>query len=289
MSSRSLSGTALAASMREEVAEGAARLRAMGRPVRIAIVAATDDASSAWYMQSIAKASGKVGIDADVRDLGPQASADHIASVLRDFSRDVGVAGIILQTPLPAGVDLIRLAENISTEKDIDGMNAHSIGRLVAGVEAFAPATAEAVMALIDHHGIVLAGREAVVVGRSMVVGKPLAHLLLQRDATVTVAHSRTRDLPSVTSRADVLVAAVGRKHLITPAHVGLGATVLDVGTNVTDDGLAGDVDPEVAGTADALSPVPGGVGPVTTAILLRHAVQAAERNPADRHEHSGR
>nr|WP_281386610.1 bifunctional 5,10-methylenetetrahydrofolate dehydrogenase/5,10-methenyltetrahydrofolate cyclohydrolase [Jiangella mangrovi] len=148
------------------------------------------------------------------------------------------------------------------------------MGRLAVGRPAYAPATAAAVVALLDEYAVDLAGARAVVVGRSAVVGKPLAHLLLDRDATVTVCHSRTRDLAAVTSTADVLVAAVGRTHLITPEHVRAGAVVVDVGTNPTPDGgLAGDVDPAVASVASALTPVPGGVGPVTTALLLQNVV----------------
>ena len=165
----------------------------------------------------------------------------------------------------------------------MDGANPESIGRLVAGLPAYAPATAEAVLALLSHFQVELAGRHAVVVGRSAVVGKPTAHLLLDRNATVTVCHSRTADLPAFTRQADVLVVAVGRAGLIGPAHVSPGTTVIDVGTNATPDGsLAGDVDPAAAGVAAALTPVPGGVGPVTTALLLRHVVQAAELSSSE-------
>jgi methylenetetrahydrofolate dehydrogenase (NADP+)/methenyltetrahydrofolate cyclohydrolase len=159
----------------------------------------------------------------------------------------------------------------------VDGASPESIGRLVAGLPAFAPATAEAVLRLLDHYDVDLPGRHAVVVGRSVVVGKPAAHLLLDRHATVTVCHSRTADLPAVTRQADILVTAAGRTGLIGPGHVSPGATVIDVGTNAAPGGgLAGDVAPAVAGVAAALTPVPGGVGPVTTALLLTHVVQAA-------------
>jgi methylenetetrahydrofolate dehydrogenase (NADP+)/methenyltetrahydrofolate cyclohydrolase len=160
----------------------------------------------------------------------------------------------------------------------VDGANPSSLGRLVAGLTAFPPATAQAVVALLDHYGIALSGRHAVVVGRSTVVGKPVAQLLLDRDATVTICHSRTADLAAATSQADVLVAAVGRAELITTEHVRAGAVVIDVGTNATDDGgLVGDVDAAgVEGHVAALTPVPGGVGPVTTALLLEHTVRAA-------------
>ncbi|MER7132132.1 bifunctional 5,10-methylenetetrahydrofolate dehydrogenase/5,10-methenyltetrahydrofolate cyclohydrolase [Streptosporangium saharense] len=275
---RELSGRELATAIRTDAAERAAALAARGRPVRLAVVTATDDEASAWYVRSIVNAAGKVGIECEVADLGPGAEAGEIRDRLEALSADEWVSGIILQTPLPRGAKLEDLASAIVPAKDVDGANPLSLGRLASGLPAFAPATAEAVVRLLDHHGIPLGGRHAVVVGRSTVVGKPAAHLLLDRDATVTVCHSRTADLAAVTSAADVLVAAVGRIGLITPGHVRPGAVVVDVGTNQTADGtLAGDVDPTVATRASALTPVPGGVGPVTTALLLSHTVQAAE------------
>ncbi|MFI7533609.1 bifunctional 5,10-methylenetetrahydrofolate dehydrogenase/5,10-methenyltetrahydrofolate cyclohydrolase [Streptosporangium sp. NPDC049376] len=277
-SARELSGRGLATAIRTDATERAAALVARGRPARLAVVTATDDEASAWYVRSIVNAARKVGIECEVADLGPRAGAGEIRDRLEALSADEWVSGIILQTPLPKGTKLEDLASAIVPAKDVDGANPLSLGRLAAGLPAFAPATAEAVVRLLDHHGVPLAGRHAVVVGRSTVVGKPAAHLLLDRDATVTVCHSRTADLAAVTSAADVLVAAVGRIGLVTPDHVRPGAVVVDVGTNQTEDGgLAGDVDPAVATRASALTPVPGGVGPVTTALLLAHTVQAAE------------
>ncbi|TWF75382.1 methenyltetrahydrofolate cyclohydrolase /5,10-methylenetetrahydrofolate dehydrogenase (NADP+) [Pseudonocardia hierapolitana] len=270
----SLGGRELAADLRRRTAESAAALTAAGRPPRLAIVVATADESSAWYVRSIAKAAAAAGIVCDVVSPTPT----EILAVLSRLGADDDVHGIILQTPLPAGVDVGDLAPAIPPAKDVDGANPASLGRLAAGLPAFPPATAEAVLALLDHHGVALAGRHAVVVGRSTVVGKPAAHLLLDRDATVTICHSRTTDLAAITRQADVLVAAVGRPGLITPAHVSPGTVVIDVGTNPTADGtLVGDVDPAVAEKAAGLTPVPGGVGPVTTALLLQHTVRAAE------------
>jgi len=185
-----------------------------------------------------------------------------------------------VQTPLPDGAKLEDLASAIVVEKDIDGANPLSLGRLAAGLPAFAPATAEAVVAILNHHEVELTGRHVAVIGRSTVVGKPVAHLLLDKNATVTVCHSRTKDLAAITCAADVVVAAVGRAGLVTAEHVRPGAVVVDVGTNPTDDGgLVGDVDTtSVTEKAAALTPVPGGVGPVTTALLLQHTVQAAAR-----------
>ncbi|WP_053203902.1 bifunctional 5,10-methylenetetrahydrofolate dehydrogenase/5,10-methenyltetrahydrofolate cyclohydrolase [Jiangella muralis] len=274
MTARRLAGTDLAARIRAEVAERAAARRDAGRPARLVIVTATDDEASAWYVRSIASAAGKAGLDCDVADLGTAATADDISARLAGLSADPAVDGVMLQTPLPPGVVLADVSGAIEPAKDVDGANPVSLGRLAVGLPAYAPATAAAVVALLDEYAVGLAGARAVVVGRSAVVGKPLAHLLLDRDATVTVCHSRTRDLAEVTSTADVLVAAVGRTHLVTPEHVRDGAVVVDVGTNPTaDGGLAGDVDPAVAEVAAALTPVPGGVGPVTTALLLKNVV----------------
>ena len=273
-----LSGRELAAGIRAGTADAAAARAALGHPPRLSVVTATDDEASAWYVRSLASAAAKAGIGCEVEDLGPQAAADGIAAQLSALSADPTVAGIILTTPLPGGARLAELAAAIDPAKDVDGANPVSLGRLMTGLPAFAPATAAAVLALLDHHQVALSGRRAVVVGRSAVVGKPVAQLLLDRNATVTIAHSRTRDLTAITRQADVLVVAAGRAHLIGPDHVTPGATVIDVGTNATPDGgLAGDVDPKVADVA-ALSPVPGGVGPVTTAVLLRHVTDAASR-----------
>lgn len=272
-----LSGRELAAEIRAETAAAAAESAAAHHPPRLSVVTATDDEASAWYVRSIASAAGKVGIGCGVEDLGPQATAGGIAAQLSALSADPTVAGIILTTPLPGGARLAELAEAIDPAKDVDGANPVSLGRLMTGLPAFAPATAEAVLRLLDHHQVELSGRRAVVVGRSAVVGKPVAQLLLDRNATVTIAHSRTRDLTSITRQADVLVVAAGRTALIGPDHVTPATIVIDVGTNATPDGgLAGDVDPRVADVAAALSPVPGGVGPVTTAVLLRHVTDAA-------------
>ncbi|WP_432866763.1 bifunctional 5,10-methylenetetrahydrofolate dehydrogenase/5,10-methenyltetrahydrofolate cyclohydrolase [Microbispora rosea] len=278
MSARVLSGKELAASIRAEAAERAAALAADGRPPKLAVVVATADESSAWYVRSIARAAEKAGIACDIVDLGAEAAPGLIRDTLTALSADDEVHGIILQTPLPQGAKLEDLAGAIAFEKDVDGANPLSLGRLAAGLPAFAPATAEAVVAILDHHEVDLTGLHVAMVGRSTVVGKPAAHLLLDRNATVTVCHSRTRELPAVTSAADVVVAAVGRAGLITAEHVRAGAVVVDVGTNPTEDGgLVGDVDAvAVADKAGALTPVPGGVGPVTTALLLRHTVNAA-------------
>lgn len=268
-----LPGRELAAGIRAETAARARELTDNGRQPRLAVVTATEDEATAWYVRSIASAAAKAGIACDVVRTK---TADGIRATLAQLADDPEVHGVILQTPLPEGKRLVDLAAAIPLAKDVDGASPDSLGRLVAGLPTFAPATAEAVLALLDHHGIPVEGRRAVIVGRSVVAGKPVAHLLLDRNATVTVAHSRTTGLSAVTREAEILVVAAGRAGLIGPAHVSPGAVVIDVGTNATGSGgLAGDVDPAVAEVA-ALTPVPGGVGPVTTALLLRHVTEAA-------------
>lgn len=275
-----LEGKKSAAAIRDEAAALVARLRATGTVPTLALVLATADESAAWYTRAIVRAGEKVGLDVRVERLADDAPAATVETALVRLSADPDVHGVILQTPLPPGVDFVTAAAAITPEKDVDGTNPVSLGRLAAGLPAFAPATAAAVLRLLDDHGVTLAGRRAVVVGRSLVVGKPVALLLLARDATVTVCHSRTVDLAARTAEAEVLVAAVGRPRMLGADHVGAGAVVVDVGTTPDEDGnLVGDVNAEaVADKAGALTPVPGGVGPVTTALLLLHTALAAER-----------
>jgi methylenetetrahydrofolate dehydrogenase (NADP+)/methenyltetrahydrofolate cyclohydrolase len=273
-----LDGGPVAADIRAGVAAAAERLRGSGIQPTLALVAATADEPAHWYARAITGAAGQAGLAVRLADLGPDATADQLAGQLRELAADPGVHGIILQTPLPGGAPAGGLSSLIPPGKDVDGASPLSAGRLLAGLPAFAPATAAAVLTLLDGYDVPLAGRHAVVVGRSMVVGKPVAHLLLARDATVTICHSRTRDLPALTRQADVLVAAAGRPGLIGKEHIRPGAVVVDVGTTPGAGGkLTGDVDSDAVSTlAAALSPVPGGVGPVTTATLLRHTVTAA-------------
>jgi methylenetetrahydrofolate dehydrogenase (NADP+) / methenyltetrahydrofolate cyclohydrolase len=272
-----LDGRDLAASLRAQAADAVAVAAARGTMVRLAIVTATQDESAAWYVRSLSGAAARSGIECQIADLGAGAAPAWIAAELARLSADAAVHGIILQTPVPAGATAAELAEAIDPAKDVDGANPVSLGRLTAGLPAFASATAEAVLRLLDFHDVGLSGRRAVVVGRSAVVGKPVAQLLLARDATVTISHSRTPDLARVSSEAEVLVVAAGRPGLITAAHVRPGAVVIDVGTSTAGDGsLVGDVGAAVTEVAGALSPVPGGVGPVTTAQLLLATTVAA-------------
>ncbi|MEU1122898.1 bifunctional 5,10-methylenetetrahydrofolate dehydrogenase/5,10-methenyltetrahydrofolate cyclohydrolase [Streptomyces sp. NPDC005899] len=272
-----IDGRAVAADIMSEVSAAARDLRSAGTDPTLAIVVPTRDEATAWYVRSIERAAARAGVTSRVENLHDPDAAE-VAEVLRKLSADPSVHGVICQTPLPDGVLLEEVAAHIDPRKDVDGASPTSLGRLAAGLPTFAPATAAAVLELLHREGVALTGTRTVVVGRSTVVGKPAALLLLNEHATVTVCHSRTADLETVCAEADVLVVAVGRPHFVGAEHIKPGAVVIDVGTNPTDDGgLAGDVDPAGAeGRAASLTPVPGGVGPVTAALLLRHTVTAA-------------
>jgi methylenetetrahydrofolate dehydrogenase (NADP+)/methenyltetrahydrofolate cyclohydrolase len=274
---RSIDGRAIAKDIAAEVSGTTATLIADGVTPTLAVVVPTDDEATAWYVRSIERTAAKVGIQCRTVKL-PDPSAAQLTDQLDELSADDSVHGIICQTPLPAGLTLAEVGEHIAVGKDIDGANPASLGRLAAGLPTYPPATAAAVAEILQRESVPLKGKKAVIVGRSTVVGKPAALLLLAEHATVTICHSRTENLAGVCASADILVAAVGRPAMVTADFVAPGATVIDVGTNPTDDGgLVGDVDAEsVTGKAAALTPVPGGVGPVTTMLLMRHTVQAA-------------
>lgn len=277
---RTLSGKALAGVIRQRAQDEARELERDGAHPSVAVVIATDDESTHWYVRSIERAAENAGIGCRVIDLGHDATEQVLANVLRDLSAEPSVHGIILQTPLPAGVRTDALVGLIAPEKDIDGANPLSLGRLAVGQPAFAPATARAVVEILNHYDVPVAGRSVAVVGRSAVVGKPLALLLLERDAAITVCHSRSGPLERHTRQADIVVVAAGRTGLVNGSHISPDTVVVDVGTNVLPDGsLVGDVDgASVNGIAAALTPVPGGVGSVTTALLLLHTVEAARQ-----------
>ncbi|WLQ07617.1 bifunctional 5,10-methylenetetrahydrofolate dehydrogenase/5,10-methenyltetrahydrofolate cyclohydrolase [Arthrobacter oryzae] len=278
MSIAMLSGKPLAGLIQERATDAARALENDGLRPTLAVVVATDDESTLWYVRSIERAAERAGVGCRIIDLGHDATEQVLASVLTDLSAAPAINGIILQTPLPPNVRTDELVGHIAPEKDIDGANPLSLGRLAVGQPAFAPATARAVVEILDHYDIPVSGRNVVVVGRSAVVGKPLSLLLLERDAAVTVCHSRSGPLEKYTRAADIVVVAAGRTGLLTGSQVSPGAVVVDVGTNVLADGsLVGDVDADsVRGIAAALTPVPGGVGSVTTALLILHTAEAA-------------
>jgi methylenetetrahydrofolate dehydrogenase (NADP+)/methenyltetrahydrofolate cyclohydrolase len=276
--SKILDGKKMAAEIREGLKREVGELAKKGTTPTLALVTASDDEAALAYVRSIIKAADAVGIKTKNVELSPGATFLEISEALKDLAKDKSVHGIILQTPLPAGIDADELRVLIPVAKDIDGANPLSAGRLVSGLPTFAPATAVAVMDMLKEYKIPLQGQRTVMVGRSRVVGKPLAHLLLDANATVTICHSKTKGLDKVAQEADVLIIAIGKPNFIDAKYVKKDAVVIDVGTNVNPAGkLVGDVDAKSVNTkAGALSPVPGGVGPVTTAILLKHTVIAA-------------
>jgi len=277
MSARIIDGKAIAATVRARVAEEVAELKAAGVEPGLATVLVGEDPASHVYVRMKRKACEEAGIAAIHHEPAADVSAEGLLSLLSDLNADPAVSGILLQLPLPGQLDADEMTAAIVPEKDVDGLTPMSAGMLAQGRPGLVPCTPAGVMELLAHEGVELEGARAVVLGRSQLVGKPVAQLLLAANATVTHCHSRTKDLLSVCREADVLVAAVGRPGTVTGPMVGEGAVVIDVGTNRTDDGLVGDVDFEsVAERASAITPVPGGVGPMTIAMLLSNTVKAA-------------
>jgi methylenetetrahydrofolate dehydrogenase (NADP+)/methenyltetrahydrofolate cyclohydrolase len=274
-----IDGRAIALQVRAEVREAVSAWTAAGHePPGLATVLVGDDPASAIYIGGKQKASAEVGIRGFDHRMPHDVSHEQVAALLAQLNADPAVSGILLQLPTPPQVDGAALAETIDPDKDVDGLTPISAGRLAKGRPGLRPCTPQGIMELLRRHDVALEGAQAVVVGRSDLVGKPLAALLLAANATVTVCHSRTRDLDEVCRRADVLVAAVGRAGLVRGDWVREGAVVIDVGTNHTDAGLVGDVEFEPARErARLITPVPGGVGPMTIAMLLRNTLTAAQ------------
>lgn len=278
MTATIIDGRAVAARVRADVAREVAELTEQaGRAPGLATILVGDDPASAIYVANKRKACAEAGIADHHRHLGADAAEDEVSALIEECNRDPEISGILLQLPVPAGLKGAELTALIAPEKDVDGLTPISAGHLAQGTPGLRPCTPLGVIELLQSYDVRLEGASAVVVGRSDLVGKPLAALLLQQNATVTICHSRTRDLPGVCSQADVLVAAVGRPRLIGSEHVKRGAAVIDVGVNRTADGLRGDVDFDAAAERAALiTPVPGGVGPMTIAMLLGNTVAAA-------------
>ena len=277
MSAQVIDGKAVAARVRERVRS---EVEAMDGKPGLATILVGDDPASAVYVRMKREDSAEVGIEAFHHEPGADVSADSLAALIRSLNADDRVHGILLQLPLPAHLDQDEFISLIDPAKDVDGLTPTNAGLLMQGrEEAMVPATPQGVMELLADAQAELEGARAVVLGRSILVGKPVAQLLLAANATVTHCHSRTRDLPAVCREAEVLVAAVGSPRLVTADMVGEGAVVIDVGTNRTDEGLVGDVDFEaVSQRARAITPVPGGVGPMTRAMLLVNTLRAAGR-----------
>ena len=279
MTAHILDGRAMGAEIKAELRDDVRRyLEMTGRAPGLVIVRVGGDAASGVYSKVILRVAEEVGIKASLEQLPTLTSADELRSLLVLLNNDESVQGIIVQMPLPAHLSQKMVADTVSASKDIDGISPRSAGNLFLGLPSFLPSTAAAVMEILERTRTVLAGKRVVILGRSNVVGKPLSMMLLQKNATVTVCHSRTVDLPKFTRQADVLITAIGKAQSINADMVRPGAVVIDVGINTTPEGgIVGDVDfASVREVAGSLTPTPGGVGPLTNVLLLKQCMQAA-------------
>lgn len=271
-----LDGKTVAAAVYDDLKR---RIALLSSVPKIVFVRVGEDPASRTYVHSKAKKSQELGLLSETVVLPENVSEKDLLAWIVKLNATVGVHGILVQLPLPKHLDKGRILDAIDPKKDVDGLHAENAGRLLQGSPRFVPCTPAGMLQILDHYRIPVAGKRAVVVGRSEIVGKPMALLLVQRDATVTICHSKTADLERVTSEADLVVAAVGRPKLLGARHIKPGATVLDVGINRVDGKLVGDVDFDaVASKAGALTPVPGGVGVMTIAMLMNNLVSAVEQ-----------
>ena len=280
MSATILDGRALAASIKQELARRTQKLKAAGISPGLGTVLVGDDPGSHSYVAGKHRDCQEVGINSIRVDLKADASQADVLEAIKDLNNSKECTGYIVQLPLPMGIDTQKILEAIDPAKDADGLHPMNLGRLVAGYAAPLPCTPRGIVELINHYKIPLAGAEVVVIGRGLTVGRPLGLLLTrkQENATVTLTHTGTKDLLAHTKRADIVVAAIGSAHFLKAEHIKVGATVLDVGISRTDAGLLGDVDPGVMNVASYVAPMPGGVGPMTRAMLLQNVVEACER-----------
>lgn len=279
MTARILDGRAMGAEIKAELREDVRRyIEVAGRAPGLVVVRVGGDAASGVYSKVILRVAEEVDIKASLEQLPALTSADELRSLLMRLNNDETTQGIIVQMPLPAHLSQKMVADTVSASKDIDGISPRSAGNLFLGLPSFLPSTAAAVMEILERTQTVLAGKRVVILGRSNVVGKPLSMMLLQKNATVTICHSRTVDLPKFTRLADILITAVGKAQTINADMVRPGATVIDVGINTTQEGgIVGDVDfSSVRQVAGSLTPTPGGVGPLTNVLLLKQCMQAA-------------
>jgi methylenetetrahydrofolate dehydrogenase (NADP+)/methenyltetrahydrofolate cyclohydrolase len=279
MTAQLIDGLALSRKIRARLAEQAAALAHAGRKPGLAVILVGENPASEVYVRNKVRACGEVGIHSELYRLPGGASEEELLERIRRLNADPNIDGILVQLPLPGQIREARVLESIAVDKDVDGFHVQNVGSLVVGKPGFAPCTPAGCMAMLDDIGVPIEGREAVVVGRSNIVGKPMALMLLHRSATVTICTSKTRDLASHTRRADILVVATGKARMISGEMIKPGAVVIDVGINRTAEGrLVGDVDTaSLMGIAAYVTPVPGGVGPMTVTMLLANTVLAAE------------
>ena len=280
MSARILDGKALAASVRASVKQAVAGLAKRGVQPGLAVVLAGSNPASWIYVRNKARACEETGVRSTIHEYDSRARESELLERVASLNEDPAVHGILVQLPLPESVDVARVQHAVSPAKDVDGFHPANLGALLAGTRGFVPCTPAGIMRLIEHAGIPVAGSNAVVIGRSNIVGKPVALLLLQKDASVTICHSKSGDIQSATREADILIVAAGRAKLVSAGMVKPGACVVDVGMNRLPDGsLGGDVDfAPVSEVAGWITPVPGGVGPMTIAMLLENCLKAASQ-----------
>jgi len=280
---RIIDGKAIAAQLRRDIGEEAARLKERGITPGLAVVLVGEDPASRVYVSMKEKACAQAGIFSDEHKLPAETGQEELLELIAALNRDDRIDGILVQLPLPPHIDESIVLEAISPKKDVDGFHPYNVGRLVTGNPLFQPCTPYGIMKMLEVSGVDLSGKEVVVVGRSNIVGKPVALMCLAKHATVTLCHSRTRDLAGQVGRADVLIAAVGRPEMIKGEWIKEGAVVIDVGVNrVGEKKLVGDVEFEAAcSRAAAITPVPGGVGPMTITMLLHNTVESARRRAA--------
>ncbi|NMA60347.1 MAG: bifunctional methylenetetrahydrofolate dehydrogenase/methenyltetrahydrofolate cyclohydrolase FolD [Firmicutes bacterium] len=279
MTAKIIDGKAIAKEIRGDLAKQVAELTKEGRQPGLAVVLVGDDPASAVYVRSKKRACEEVGINSLVHRLPQETTQKELLALIEELNQDPKIHGILVQLPLPDGLDEEIVINAISPKKDVDGFHPINVGNLHIGQEGFVPCTPAGVVELVKRTGVSIAGKNVVVLGRSNIVGKPVASLFLRENATVTICHSRTKDVAAECRRADILIAAVGRPKLVQQDWVKPGAVVIDVGINRVDGEIVGDVDFEqVKKVAEAITPVPGGVGPMTIAMLLKATVEAASR-----------
>ncbi|MCL5292595.1 MAG: bifunctional methylenetetrahydrofolate dehydrogenase/methenyltetrahydrofolate cyclohydrolase FolD [Actinobacteria bacterium] len=280
MSAAIIDGKRISSEVKEELASEVAALKEREIVPGLAVVLVGENPASKVYVANKEKACAELGINSVKHELPAPTLEDELLSLVERLNASPDIDGVLVQLPLPDHIDEKRVLEAIDPDKDVDGFHPINVGRLVVGERGFRPATPSGIIELLNRSGVELKGKEAVVVGRSNIVGKPVALMLLEKHATVTVCHSRTRDLAEVCRRAEVLVVAIGKARMITADMIRPGAVVIDVGVNRLENGkLAGDVDFDGAmGIASAITPVPGGVGPMTIAMLMVNTVEAAKR-----------
>ncbi len=276
-----MDGKALSLKLKEQMKQRIAQLKQQGINPKLVVVLVGDNSASQVYVRNKHKSCGEVGIESEVITMPEQTTQQELLEVVERLNQDETVDGILVQLPLPKQIDEKTVLRSILPEKDVDGFHPVNVGLLSIGDECFAPATPSGIIAMFQEYGIDIAGKNCVVIGRSNIVGKPMAALLLKNNATVTICHSKTEDLASYTCRADVVIVATGRRHTLTAEMVKEGAVVVDVGMNRNEQGkLCGDVDyEEVKEKASFITPVPRGVGPMTITELLENTIQAAQRH----------